>query len=218
MGASSAEVAVLGNERLGPSSFLLTFERPGWTFQTGQYVSLGLPGHREQREYSIYSGENETSLTVLVKEVENGLVSRRLAAARPGDRLHVDGPFGYFTLEGPLRSGDPLLFLATGTGISPFHSYVATVPHLDYTLLHGVRSTAERALARGFDAAKLISCVSGELGGDFHGRITARLQTLNLKPSSHAFLCGNCDMIYEAFDLLRAAGVSSDRIYTEVYF
>jgi len=218
MGASSADVPVLANQRLGPGSFLLTFERPSWDFQTGQYVSLGLPGHREQREYSIYSGENEDSLTVLIKEVENGLVSRRLAALEKGDRLHVDGPFGYFTLEAPLKTRAPLLFLATGTGISPFHSFIETHPDLDYTILHGVRHAEELALEKDFDPAKLVSCVSREAGGTFRGRITERLKTLEVKPETHAFLCGNCDMIYEAFDLLRTAGVASDRIYTEVYF
>ena len=218
MGASSADVPVLSHQRLGPGSFLLTFERPSWNFQTGQYISLGLPGQREQREYSIYSGENEDSLTVLVKEVENGLVSRRLAAVRPGDRLHVDGPFGYFTLEAPLKTGGPLLFLATGTGISPFHSYITTRPDLEYTLLHGVRQASELELERDFDPSRTVSCVSRETGGQYRGRITERLKTLDIAPATHAFLCGNCDMIYEAFDLLRATGVSSDRIYTEVYF
>jgi ferredoxin--NADP+ reductase/benzoate/toluate 1,2-dioxygenase reductase subunit len=218
MGASSADVKVLANLPLGPGGFLLTFERPGLKFQTGQYLSLGLPGHREQREYSIYSGEGEASLTVLIKEVPEGLVSRRLAALVPGDRLHVDGPFGYFTLDQARKSGAPLLFLATGTGISPFHSFVATHPELDYTLLHGVRHAADLALGTGFDSSKLIACVSRENAGDFHGRVTERLRTLVVDPRTHAFLCGNCDMIYEAFDLLRSAGVASDRISTEVYF
>ena len=117
-----------------------------------------------------------------------------------------------------LKTGDPLLFLATGTGISPFHSFVTTRPDLRYTLLHGVRFAAETALEAGFDPAQVHSCVSREDGGSFRGRVTAKLKTLSLSPSTHAFLCGNCDMIYEAFDVLRAAGVASDRIYTEVYF
>lgn len=218
MGASSAEVRVLANRPLGPGGFLLTFERPGFPFQTGQYLSLGLPGHREQREYSIYSGEGDPHLTVLVKEVAEGLVSRRLARLVPGDLVHVDGPFGYFTLEPALRTGAPLLFLATGTGISPFHSFVRTRPDLEYTLLHGVRHTADLALEEGFAPDRLISCVSREPGGAFQGRVTDRLRLLDVAPDTRAFLCGNCDMIYEAFDLLRTAGVSSDHIYTEVYF
>jgi len=218
MGASSAEVRVLANERLGPGCFLLSFERAKVSFQTGQYLSLGLPGHREQREYSIYSGEGEDHLSVLVKEVPQGLVSRRLAALVPGDVVHVDGPFGYFTLGPEGEPGGPLLFLATGTGISPFHSFVATRPNLDYTILHGVRTQAELSLEQGFDSQKIISCVSREDGGSFHGRVTERLKTYPVQPGTHAYLCGNCDMIYEAFDLLRTFGVPSDQISTEVYF
>jgi ferredoxin--NADP+ reductase len=218
MGASSAEVRVLANQPLGPGGFLLTFERPGFVFQTGQYLSLGIPGHREQREYSIYSGEAEPHLTVLIKEVPEGLVSRRLAKLVPGDFVHVDGPFGYFTLGPALKAGAPLVFLATGTGISPFHSFVMTYPDLDYTLLHGVRHAADLVLESDFDPAKVHSCVSREEGGTFRGRVTDKLVDLSVDPRSHVFLCGNCDMIYQAFDLLRAAGVASDRISTEVYF
>ena len=218
MGASSAEVRVLANEPLGPGGFLLSFERSDLRFQTGQYLSLGIPGQREQREYSIYSGEAEDVLTVLVKEVPQGLVSRRLAALAPGDRLHVDGPFGYFTLEAARKSQAPLLFVATGTGISPFHSFTRTYPDLDFTLLHGVRHTADQALERDFVPGRLISCVSREDGPAFRGRVTDRMKSLSIDPRTHAFLCGNCDMIYDAFDLLRSCGVSSDRISTEVYF
>jgi ferredoxin--NADP+ reductase/benzoate/toluate 1,2-dioxygenase reductase subunit len=218
MGASSVEVRVLANQPLGSGCFLLSMERPAVKFQTGQYLSLGLPGHREQREYSIYSGEGDDHLSVLVKEVPLGLVSRRLAALVPGDIVHVDGPFGYFTLEAARQTKVPLLFLATGTGISPFHSFVVTRPDLDYIVFHGVRSRADLALEQGFDFRRMVSCVSREEGGGFHGRVTERLKTWDVHPDTHAFLCGNCDMIYEAFDLLRGFGVSSERIYTEVYF
>ncbi len=218
MGASSAEVRVLSNRPVGPGCFVLTFERAGISFRTGQYLSLGIPGQREQREYSIYSGEGDPQLSVLVREVPEGLVSRRLAKLVPGDGLHVDGPFGYFTPDTALKSGGPLLFLATGTGISPFHSMVQTHPHLNYTLLHGVRTCAELALEEDFLGENLVACVSREDGAAYRGRITDRLKDLTVPPESHAFLCGNCDMIYEAFDVLRGFGIPSDRISTEVYF
>ena len=218
MGASSTEVRVLANERLGPGCFLLTFERTGLQFQTGQYLSLGIPGHREQREYSIYSGENDPFLSVLVKEVPTGLVSPRLAALVPGDRLHVDGPFGYFTLAGALKTGAPLLFVATGTGISPFHSFVRTYPQLSFRLLHGVRHGEELAIEKDFRTSQLESCVSRGEGGSFQGRVTDRLRAAPPPSDSMAYLCGNCDMIYEVFDLLRGFEIASDRIHTEVYF
>lgn len=217
MGASSSEVRVLARQELGPGGFVLTFERAGLQFQTGQYLSLGIPGHREQREYSIYSGQDDESLSVLIKEVPEGVVSRKLARLVPGDLVHVDGPFGYFTLDAARKSGAPLLFLATGTGISPFHSFAVTHPTLEYTLLHGVRHRVDLALQKDLDPSKVVGCVSRE-EGPFQGRVTEKLKTMKIDPATHAFLCGNCDMIYEAFDLLRAAGVSSDRISTEVYF
>ncbi|NJM14595.1 MAG: hypothetical protein HC896_03735 [Bacteroidales bacterium] len=40
------------------------------------------------------------------------------------------------------------MFLATGTGISPFHSIVNSLPGLNYKLLHGVRYINE-----GYDKA-----------------------------------------------------------------
>jgi ferredoxin--NADP+ reductase/benzoate/toluate 1,2-dioxygenase reductase subunit len=218
MGASSTEVRVLANERLGPGCFLLTFERAGLQFQTGQYLSLGIPGYREQREYSIYSGERDPFLSVLVKEVPTGLVSPRLGTLVSGDRLHVDGPFGYFTLGEAPKTGAPLLLVATGTGISPFHSFVKTHPDLSFRLLHGVRHTEELAIEQEFGPLAVESCVSRGAGGVFQGRVTDRLKAVPPVPGTTAYLCGNCDMIYEVFDLLRGFGIASDRIHTEVYF
>jgi len=218
MSESNRGVRVLANQPLGSGSFLLTFERGGLAFQSGQYLSLGIPGHREQREYSIYSGEQDETLSVLVKEVSGGLVTPRLAALKPGDGLQVDGPFGYFTLSSAREKGAPLLFVATGTGISPFHSFLASDATLDFLLLHGVRTTSELVLERDFAGKRLVSCVSREPGGSIQGRVTDALRTREIAPETHAFLCGNCDMIYEVFDLLRAKGVPSDQIFTEVYF
>ena len=218
MAALSTTAKVLENRVLGGGSFLLRFERRQMTFRTGQYVSIGVADHREQREYSIFSGENDPDLTVLIKEVEGGLVSKRLARLVPGDILKVDGPFGYFTLDEALKAGAPVLFIATGTGISPFHGMISTYPDLVFRCLHGVRTLEDLPLLEGFDRSKVISCVSREAGSDFHGRVTTYLRENPIDPTAHAFLCGNCDMIYEAFDILRAAGLGSQQISTEVYF
>ncbi len=41
------------------------------TFQTGQFILLGLENKPGQREYSVFSGENDY-LEVLIREVEGG--------------------------------------------------------------------------------------------------------------------------------------------------
>ncbi|MEI8092852.1 MAG: FAD-binding oxidoreductase [Spirochaetales bacterium] len=218
MTVSQATNRVLGVERLAPGIFVLRFERKGLKFETGQYLSLGLPGLRKEREYSIYSGEADPELSVLVKEVPSGEISPQLAKLKPGDALNVSGPFGYFLLRPTIGPGYPLLWIATGTGISPFRSFARSLPETDYVLLHGTRSLEETVLSSGFARSQTVSCVSGSPGGTYHGRVTGYLSTMELSPLTRVFLCGNCDMIYDAFDLLQAKGIPAGQIFTEVYY
>ena len=85
--------------QLSPDTYVLRFDRNGMNFRAGQHITLGIPGNNQVREYSIYSTEQDTSLEVLIKEVDNGLVSKQLRKLIPGELLEVDGPFGYFTID-----------------------------------------------------------------------------------------------------------------------
>ncbi len=203
---------------LSQSAYVLRFERNGLEFEPGQYVNVGPRGSIAMREYSVYSSREDDFLEVLVKEVEGGLVSRALKRGKPGDAVNVEGPFGFFTTEEPERLRAKYLFVASGTGVSPFHSLVRSYPGLDYTLLHGVRARSELYEPEVFDPKRLVSCVSREAGGGFHGRVTDYLRAHPVDPESLCYLCGNCDMIYEAFDILRSAGVPADHLFAEVYF
>jgi len=213
-----APYRVHGVEEVAPGLFVLSFDRNGLVFETGQYLSLGIPGHRKEREYSIYSSESDTHLAVLIKVVPEGAMSSKLVELKQGDLLHVSGPYGYFLLKPSLDAGVPLLWIATGSGVSPFHSFASTYPVSEYHLFHGTRTLNERVLVRDFPPKSVVSCVSGESGGDFHGRVTTYLSTWELDRSTHVFLCGNCDMIYDAFDLLQAKGIPAAQILTEVYY
>jgi NAD(P)H-flavin reductase len=85
--------------QLSPDTYVLRFDRNDMNFRAGQHITLGIPGNNQVREYSIYSTEHDTSLEVLVKEVDNGLVSKQLKKLLPGEIIEVDGPFGYFTID-----------------------------------------------------------------------------------------------------------------------
>lgn len=52
----------------------------------------------------------------------------------------------------------------------------------------------------------------------FRGRITEYLRAHSVDPESSCYLCGNSDMIYEAFAILRSSGVPRSRLFAEVYF
>lgn len=202
---------------LTESTYVIRFDRNGMDFKAGQNLNLGIKGDPEKRDYSIYSGENDDFLEILVKEVEEGLVSKQLKQLNPGDELEVDGPFGFFTLNESDIYSTKYFFIASGTGIAPFHSIAKTHPGLDYTLIHGIRYAKEAYDSAHYHPEKYISCTTKDKGG-FDGRVTDYLKQNPVDKQTHYFLCGNVNMIYDAFDILKEQGVPSANLHAEVYF
>jgi ferredoxin--NADP+ reductase len=203
--------------RLGEAAFVLRFDRHGLQFEPGQYVALGLAGSMAKREYSIYSGAADDFLEVLVREIPDGLVSPALGRCRPGDELSVEGPHGLFVTDPDERASARYLFVASGTGIAPFHCLLRSYPETDYLLLHGVRTLEERWDFEGFEPSRYVPCVSRGEGG-YRGRVTQWLREHPVDPLWRGYLCGNSDMIYESFTILRDGGVPRDHLHAEVYF
>lgn len=203
---------------LSTNTFIIRFDRDNMHFTPGQHIIVGLKGSIDQREYSIYSSEKEDYIEILVKAVEQGNLSLQLKALKPGDLLNVNGPFGSFKIDkNELYSGKHI-FIATGTGISPFHSFVTSYPGIDYLVFHGIRHKDESFGDFDFDRGRYTACVSREDNGKYTGRVTKFLPGFRDKPGNYYYLCGNSSMIYEVSHILRNNGVSADRILTEVYF
>ena len=92
------ELEILGVRILTPNTFVLRLERKDISFVPGQHMVIGFPGEMENREYSIYSGLEDSYLDFLIKEVDGGLVSSRLISLRKGDKLSIQGPYGFFVI------------------------------------------------------------------------------------------------------------------------
>lgn len=209
---------VIQVRHLTDSTFVIRLERKGLNFQTGQFVLLSTKGAVDRREYSVYSAEQDDYLEVLVREVDGGKVSAKLKKRKEGDTLDVDGPFGFLKFAPEAFPSKKFLFVATGTGISPFHGFVKTYPELDYRLIHGVRKASEAYEHNDFASERISLCTSGEESGDFQGRVTDYLMDVKVDADTNCFLCGNSEMIYEVFDILTGKGVPVSNIYSEVYF
>ena len=100
-------------------------------YKAGQYLTLVKQVGEEEirRSYSITSSPylNEI-LTIGVKRMENGLISRWLVdSVQEGDELIVTGAGGFFTLPQQIETYKQLFFFAAGSGITPFYSLVKTV-------------------------------------------------------------------------------------------
>jgi ferredoxin/flavodoxin---NADP+ reductase len=209
---------ITGIRHLTESTFVLRFDRGGLDFKAGQHLIVGLEGELDQREYSVYSGEKDDYLEILVREVIKGNVSPRLKNCEPGQMLQVNGPFGSFGIEKFDLAARKMLFIATGTGISPFHSFVRSYPGINYTIIHGVRYKNEAYERKDYDPDRYILCTSKETNSGFKGRVTKFISGYPVKADMLFYLCGNNSMIYEVYHILRDKGIADEKIITEVYF
>ncbi len=211
---------VLERRELSNRCYVLRLERSTiGRFEPGQYIVIGPQNSTDRREYSIYSTPDDPFLEVLIKEVPEGAVSRALHAVEPGDSVAVEGPLGFFTIAPEHRGTRDFLFIATGTGIAPFHCFVFAYPELNYRILHGVRYADERHEHHLYKPERYTACLTGEaLPESHHGRVTQYLAQLSVAPETLCYLCGNCDMIFEAFDILQRHGVDPQNLHAEVYY
>ncbi|NBC82782.1 MAG: oxidoreductase [Bacteroidetes bacterium] len=209
---------LIGIRHLTTSTYVLRFDKKSLDFKAGQYITVG-KFNVEPRQYSVYSPNNVEYLEVLIKEVEDGKVSRQLKYCKPGDNLVVDGPFGHFIIKDEhIEQHKKFLFIGTGTGISPFHSFVGSYPNLNYQLIHGVHYGEEAYEKDFFDPDRMVVCTSKDQQGDFAGRVTDYLKNQEIVNETEVYLCGNSEMILDVFDILENKGFPTEQIHTEVYF
>ena len=199
-------------------TYVLRFDRGNMQFRAGQHIIAGPEGELDQREYSIYSGEKDDYLEILIREVPFGNVSLKLKQSQPGQLLQVNGPFGSFVLETYDMFSRKLVFIASGTGISPFRSFVRSYPGIDYTLIHGVRYRNEAYERNEYDPGRYILCTSKESNEGRKGRVTRFLPDFPVNRDMLFYLCGNNNMIYEVYHILRDKGIPEENILSEVYF
>lgn len=213
----SKQLKILDIVNLTTSTYILRLERKNISFKAGQHIALGRTKD-DTRQYSIYSGENDNYIEVLVKEVEDGQVSKQLKKSCIGDYLYFEGPIGYFRLDKDNWQNKKYLFLASGTGIAPFRSFIRTYPNLDFKLIHSVRYAFEAYGKSEYDSNKYTLCTTRGDKGDYFGRLTEYLKDHPIDKDLQVYLCGNCDMIHAAYDILLEQGLPSEHLHSEVYF
>lgn len=209
---------VLNIRILTENTFVLTLPKSRFKFLAGQHISLSIMGDYQSREYSIYSAEEGNNLEVLVKEVEGGYFSPKLKHLKVGDMVEVHGPFGKFGLDTKKQNSHKHVFIASGTGVAPFHSMVKSYPDLDYQLIHGVRYANEAYEKEEYQRDRYVLCTSRDDNSDFKGRVTTYLQQNDFDPNTSFYLCGNSDMIFDAMEILKEKGYDRDNVNVEVYF
>lgn len=120
---------------------IFTIETPErWSFQPGQYTTIGLetPTGFVVRAYSIASNPESPNLEFYIALVENGKLTPTLFQQEVGSTFWYLKPVGKFTLPPEPK----VLMVATGTGLAPFVSMLrhlrATGKQKEVLVMHGV--------------------------------------------------------------------------------
>jgi ferredoxin-NADP reductase len=222
--------------RATPRTRIITVDlaESDFSFRAGQAVFAGLADGALRRPYSIACSPGQAgrtnALELLVLIDDHEAPDPHLERAVSGTPLRIEGPFGSFGVPSPLPERQ-LLLIAGGTGIAPLRSIMwDTLEHdgsVAITLLYSARAPEEfayldelRALAAG-DRIRLTLTVTRDYALPWigsRGRMDVALVTSSLTTTeTRCVVCGPPALVADARDLLREAGVASERIATETY-
>lgn len=210
----------------------LIFETPDiFTSQPGQYVSLKV-SDQQMNNYSIASRPNNNRFVLLVDTAPGGTGSKFFETLKSNDPIQFLGPFGKFSLN--LNDGaQKLLFLCTGSGVSPLRSMIEDAligknTQLPIALYFGLRRASDifwddyftelKTKYPNFTYKLSLSKPDETWHGSF-GHITEHL-TKDIKDGSGygVYLCGNGGMIEQATEIMLSLGCPKERIYTEKFY
>ena len=204
----------------------------------GQYLTVRLVPETGAaplaRSYSLSGPPNAAGYRISIKREAEGAASRWIHAhVRTGDRLLAAAPRGSFTL----RPGTgPVVLASAGVGATPvlamLHTLADSQPDREVWWLHGARHGADhpfsaesRHLLARLPRSTVRICYSAprpedRQGADYtdRGRLGAAVITgLDLPTGADAYLCGPVTFMADLTEALTAAGLSRERIRTEIF-
>jgi CDP-4-dehydro-6-deoxyglucose reductase len=200
-----------------------------FTWQSGQYVDVMLPGER-RRSFSLANPPHDGAFLELhVRRVPGGAFSEKLfTALKPGSLLHMEGPLGQFYY----RPGErPLLLIGGGTGYAPLKAILRQVleteARREVTLFWGARAAEdlyEHEWLRELDARharfRYVGVLSEQPEGDAyeHGLVhEAVLRRVPGLTSYDIYAAGPPAMIDAVRAALPPQGADPERIYFDSF-
>lgn len=221
----------------------ITKESPNiWTFYfvpkkpisyvAGQYVEM-LLAHKnadergDRRWFTLSSSPTDDLISITTKfATKNGSSFKRsLQKLKPGDTVKVSEAMGDFVL--PKDTSVPLIFVAGGIGITPFHSMFSWLAdnhkNRNIHLLYAVQTEDELVFQETFQrvnihARIIVSQPSDEWGG-LRGHLTAQ-DILGLEPlddKSLIYLSGPEQMVENLEAELKKSGVPKTQIVGDFF-
>ncbi len=201
-------------------------------YTAGQYTELTLPhknpdNRGQKRWFTLSSAPEGEFLTITTKHADKDGSSfkKALWALKPGTEVHMAEPMGDFVLPKFIQT--PLVFVAGGIGLTPFHSMfewlAATNESRPIKFLYGVRTEDEIVFQEtfqkvGIEPTVVVSEPSPAWGGE-RGRLTAELILGLEKPSDDTlvYISGPEPMVEALETDLKKAGLRKDRLVGDFF-
>jgi NAD(P)H-flavin reductase len=202
-------------------------------FDPGQYVSVKVSPIGERRSYSIINTPDVSHGFHLLLDLKPmGVGTQYMKSLQFGSEIELLAPMGRFVIP-ENNTQEHLVFIATGSGISPFRSMIEDQlrnkqSQKKMTLFWGMRYANEL-----FWLDELQDLVDSFPNFNFHpvisqapeewtlcrGRVTDCLNVHALPDNALYFLCGNQQMITDVTALLTTQkGVDPSLVLTEKFF
>jgi len=239
------KLRLAASHMLAPSVRHLAFERDDgapFAFVPGQFIQVhfhyadGKPTKRSYSVGTVGDGSGPVQrLEIAVSYVDGGAATELLSKLDEGDTIEASGPYGRFCLMDADTNARYLL-VATGTGVTPYRAMLPQIAKLTrsrgctFALVYGARNETEllygdefEAFAREVPGFTFHACLSRTPRAvprphDRNGRAQVALGELGPNAASDiAYLCGNPNMVDEAFAMLKEAGLPVPHIRREKY-
>lgn len=201
-------------------------------YTAGQFIELTIP-HRKpdnrgtRRWFTLSSAPTNELLTITTKFADDSpsTFKQALFSLQPGTKLHMSDPMGDFVLPKLLQT--PLVFVAGGIGITPFHSMLSWLAEVkeqrDIQLIYGVRNEDEIIFQdtfhdAGIHATIIVSEASAAWGGE-HGRINAELITglETINEDALIYISGPEPMVESLHKDLKKAGIKANQLVGDYF-
>ncbi|MEP6485400.1 MAG: FAD-binding oxidoreductase [Rudaea sp.] len=243
--AEHFQLRLAESRMLAPSVRHMAFERADGAmlnFVPGQFLQVHFQypdGKPTKRSYSVATigtgdGGSVRRIEIAVSYVEGGAATDLLGTLAEGGHIDASGPYGRFCLM-DTDANHRYLLVATGTGVTPYRAMLPQLEKLaargaEVALIYGARNETELLYGEEFEAfaAKnphfhFYPCFSRTpraqpRPNDRSGHVQVALAELKPEPEHDiAYLCGNPDMVDQAFALLKDAGLPIPHIRREKY-
>ena len=235
------EIEYVSSRVIAPGIKHLIFKKTDNTifqFIPGQFITFLLDsdaGKVKRRSYSIATIRAASEIIELaISYIKGGIASEQLFNIAPGTRFNVLGPAGRLTLRTDEKIRK-LILVGTGTGITPYRTMLPQLKALlgnaieEIYILLGVQSQQNEIYAQDFrEYAKnhphfyFQACLSRQQDNlqsdEVTGYVQDQFNTLNLDPARDVvYLCGNPNMIDNAFVQLTGIGFDTKSVRREKY-